>query len=73
MKAHFTIQCEDPETGRQGCWVFKGEDYRMAGCKLSPAFCDVVDLFLWMEANGWEMTGGLTCERREATSENDCQ
>ncbi len=56
MKAQYTIQCTHPETGRQGCWIFRGDTHRAAGTSLSPFFPDLLDLFRWFRLNGWELS-----------------
>ena len=65
--AHYTIQCDHPETKETGCWIFKGSSHRKPGTSLSPVFKDCVALYRWMRENGWEHTPGgiLDCRRVE--------
>lgn len=57
--AHHTIQCSDPKTGKIGCWLYEGTDYRTPDTRISPVFNDLVGLFAWMDKRGW-FNSGLT-------------
>lgn len=67
MRYGYTIQCQHPESGKTGCWLYSGNDHRQGGTAISPVFSDLYDLFRWMMANGWETFG--TLEARKAREE----
>ena len=54
LLAKYTIQCEFPETGETGNWLFEGDDHRKEGTSLSPFFKDLGEFFKWCYANEWE-------------------
>ena len=58
MKANYTIACGHPETGKNGSWIFSGDNHRKPGTSLSPFFSSVQYLYEWMRDNGWTMTPG---------------
>jgi hypothetical protein len=65
MRAHYTIQCVHPDTGKTGCWIFSGDDHRKIGTSLSPVFSDLTGLYRWFAANGWQhvQSSVLDCEK----------
>lgn len=58
-----TVQCQDPETGKTGCWAFTGDDHRKTGTRISPVFADLADLFRWLKVNGFTQVPGTLASR----------
>jgi hypothetical protein len=54
----YTCHCTHPDTGTDGCWLFRGDDHRKPGMAISPLFNDLLPLWDWMKANGWRSTPG---------------
>ncbi len=54
----YTCCCTHPDTGEDGCWLFRGSDHRQPGTAISPLFQDLVPLWDWMVANGYRSTPG---------------
>lgn len=58
-----TAQCQDPETGKTGCWAFEGDDHRKIGTRISPVFDDLANLFHWLNTNGFTQVPGTLATR----------
>lgn len=74
MKAQYTIQCQNPDTGEVGNWIFKGESHRIKQSAISPIFKDLHALFVWMSENGWKKSchAPTGCEKEKPTTCGIC-
>lgn len=57
LLASVAIQCVEPVSGKTGCFLFSGESHRDAGSCKTPVFSDLMQLFQWLPANGWNQIG----------------
>lgn len=51
------IQCVEPVSAKEGCFLFTGDSHRETGSAVSPVFDDLYELFQWCQANGWKGVG----------------
>jgi hypothetical protein len=56
LLASMAIQCQCPDTGEIGTFLFTGESHRGSGSRVTPVM-DVYELFQWMRENGWSQIG----------------
>ncbi len=64
--AQVAIQCDHPETGKTGTWLFTGESHRIPGTSVSPVFPDCYTLFKeFCQPNGWINTHGGSYMKEE--------
>ena len=55
--AQYCIQCADA-SGVVGSYAFEGETFPPpASRQLSPTYADTLDLYRWLDANGWAVRG----------------
>lgn len=52
------IQCNCPDTGETGNFLFRGLSHREPGSRVSPIFEDLADLYAWAKTRFDQISGG---------------
>lgn len=58
LTARVAIQCDCPDTGHTGSFLFSGESHRSAGSRVSPVYDDLSELFPAVRADWQEVVPG---------------
>jgi len=61
--ARVAIQCDCPDTGLTGTFLYSGESHKNKQSRVTPVFDDLVEMFTALNAPG---------SRWEAVSKGDC-
>ncbi len=56
--ARLAIQCDCPDTGETGSFLFTGESHRAKGSRVTPVYDDLSELFPAVRAEWEEVTSG---------------
>lgn len=56
--ARVAIQCECPDTGLTGSFLFTGESHKTKGSRVSPIYDDLAELFPAVKAHWQEVVEG---------------
>ena len=56
--ARVAIQCDCPDTGHTGSFLFTGATHRASGSRVSPVYDDLAELFPAVRAEWREVTPG---------------
>lgn len=56
MAARVAIQCDCPDTGLTGSFLFVGESHRAKHSRVSPVYDDLAEMFPAVIGAGWKQT-----------------
>lgn len=54
MRALLAIQCTDSKTGKVGSFIYQTKSPEGKPIAISPVFGHCIDLFDWLNQNGWK-------------------